>query len=86
MSKTFKSLSGHLQGWHVIDVYNPYRAPVTVKFSSLHCKRFHYKFPYWLTTTEAELKEVMFKRRLTCKQMADTGKLMLWRSLMWTQI
>ena len=83
MSKTLENVSSHLEGWHVMDVYKPHRARMTVKTSSNCSNCYCYQFPTW--TTGYDLRRVLCLGRLT-KQMGDFGKLTSRRLVKWTQL
>ena len=87
VSKALENVSSHLEGWHVLDVYKPYRArKSTVKTSSNYSNRLYYQLPNLLMTTGAELRGLMSQGRLSCTEIADLGKLTLKRLVMWTQL
>ena len=74
LSKTLKALGTHQEGWHVLDVYKPYRTrKTTVKTSSYCSNSFCYQLKSW-TTAGTELLLVCQGRR-SCKVMVDFGKL-----------
>ena len=86
MSKTLENVSSHLEGWHVMDVYKPYKArEMTVNISSNCSNRLCCQLPYWLMTTGADLRRMLCQGRPT-EQVVDFVKLTLWRSRMWTQL
>ena len=86
MSKTLQSMSSHLEGWHALDVYKPYRTQIsTVKTSSNCSNRLCYQFPIWLTTAGTDLRRMLCLGRPICKQMGDLSKLTLRRLTKWTQ-
>ena len=85
MSKTLQSMSSHLEGWHALDVYKPYRTQrSTVKTSSNCSNRLCYQFPIWLTTAGTDLKGMLCLGKLTCEKMVvrlqlTTRKLAQWK-------
>ena len=86
MSKTLNSLSVHLEGMHILDVYKPYRARKTTVITSSHnANRFCYQLPNLLMTTGTDLKKMLCLGRLT-KQMVDFGNLTSRRLVKWTQL
>ena len=67
-----------------MDVYKPHKARMTVKSSSNCSNRYCYQFPTW-TTDRSGLRGLMSQGRLSCKDIADLGKLTWKRLVMWTQ-
>ena len=87
VSKALETVSSHLQGWHVLDVYKPYRArKTTVNTRSCCTNGFHYQLPNWLTSTGADMKKMLCIGRPTIEQMADLGTLTMRRLVRWTQL
>jgi len=84
MSKVLENVSSHLEGWHVMDVYKPHKARMTVKTSSNCSNRYCYQFPTW-TADRTRLRGLMCQGRPYCQQLADIGKLAGRRLVMWTQ-
>ena len=85
MSKTLQSMGTHQEGWHIMDVYKPHKARMTVKSSSNCSNRYCYQFPTW-TTDRSGLRGLMSQGRLSCKEVADLGKLTWKRLVKWTQL
>ena len=68
-------------------VYKPSRAKSqTVKISSNCSNRLCYQLPNWLMNTGAELRGFVCLGRLSCKEVADLGKLTWKRLVKWTQL
>ena len=84
--KALERVDSHLDGWHVMDVYKPHKARMTVKTSSYGSNHLCYQLPNWLMTTGAELRGFVCLGRLSCKEVADLGKLTWKRLVKWTQL
>ena len=82
--KALERVDSHLDGWHVMDVYKPHKARMTVKTSSYGSNHLCYQLKSWMTG-KTELKWLLCQGRQVCKQMDDLGKLTARRLMAWTQ-
>ena len=82
--KALERVDSHLDGWHVMDVYKPHKARMTVKTSSYGSNHLCYQLKSWMTCG-TELRWLMCQGKRSCKEMTDSGKLMAWKLVQWKE-
>ena len=82
--KALERVDSHLDGWHVMDVYKPHKARMTVKTSSYGSNHLCYQLKSWMTCG-TELRWLMCQGKRYCKEMTNSGKLMAWKLVQWKE-
>ena len=69
--KALGRVDSHLDGWHVMDVYKPHKARMTVKTSSYGSNHLCYQLKSWMTCG-TELRWLMCQGKRYCKEMTNS--------------